>query len=110
MFDETGTLTGGEPEIIQVRRRTEMGETELFALASGAEAQSSHPAAEAIRRAAAARGIAPAAAQLGRTRHVAGMGVAASVAGRDVLVGSARWMRENRVSIRESDAVPPRYG
>jgi Cu2+-exporting ATPase len=110
VFDKTGTLTGGEPEIVQVRRTTEIEETELLALAAGAEAQSSHPAAQAIRRATAARGIAPAAAELGRTRHVAGMGVSASVARREVLVGSTRWMRENSVYVRESDAAVPRHG
>jgi len=59
-FDKTGTLTTGRAELTGLRA-LEDGETHVLALFAGIEAQSEHPIAAALRRAAHARGIAPAA-------------------------------------------------
>jgi Cd2+/Zn2+-exporting ATPase len=57
-FDKTGTLTTGKAEVLRVLP-LEGGEDALLALAAGIEAQSEHPIAAAIRRAAAARACSP---------------------------------------------------
>lgn len=59
-FDKTGTLTTGQAEVTGLATAG-IDETAALALLAGIEAQSEHPIAAALRRAAAARGIAPAA-------------------------------------------------
>ncbi|HEX9857868.1 MAG TPA: heavy metal translocating P-type ATPase, partial [Paracoccaceae bacterium] len=55
-FDKTGTLTTGQAEVTQVQALAGDGDA-FLALIAGVEAQSEHPIADAIRRAAAARGL-----------------------------------------------------
>ena len=55
-FDKTGTLTTGRAEVTAIAAADE---EHLLALLAGIEAQSEHPIADAVRRAAAARGISP---------------------------------------------------
>ncbi|MGB8811944.1 MAG: heavy metal translocating P-type ATPase, partial [Paracoccaceae bacterium] len=62
VFDKTGTLTTGRAEVTQVVT-LEGDEDGLLALLAGLEAQSEHPIADAIRRAADARGLVPSAVQ-----------------------------------------------
>lgn len=57
-FDKTGTLTTGKAEVTRILPLAGTPE-DLLALAAGLEAQSEHPIAAAIRRAAETRGIAP---------------------------------------------------
>lgn len=56
-FDKTGTLTTGKAEVTRILA-LQGDEDTLLALAAGLEAQSEHPIAAAIRRAAEARGLA----------------------------------------------------
>jgi heavy metal translocating P-type ATPase len=56
-FDKTGTLTTGKAEVTRILA-LQGDEDALLALAAGLEAQSEHPIAAAIRRAAEARGLA----------------------------------------------------
>ena len=61
-FDKTGTLTTGTAEVTGLSA-PDLAEDEFLALFAGLEAQSEHPIAGAIRRAAAARGLDPTAVQ-----------------------------------------------
>src|SRR5699024_1000927 len=56
LFDKTGTLTMGEPTVTGVEA-LERSEDEVLALAAAAEADSEHPLARAIVRAAEERGL-----------------------------------------------------
>src|SRR5699024_7266514 len=56
LFDKTGTLTMGEPTVTGVEA-LERSEGEVLALAAAAEADSEHPLARAIVRAAEERGL-----------------------------------------------------
>jgi Cd2+/Zn2+-exporting ATPase len=58
-MDKTGTITKGEPEVVQVVPFGSHTEIELMVRAMALEAHSTHPLARAIRRYAEARGIAP---------------------------------------------------
>ncbi|ARC88333.1 cation-translocating P-type ATPase [Rhodovulum sp. MB263] len=56
-FDKTGTLTTGRQEVVELACA---GDPDVFLVRlAGLEAQSEHPIADAIRRAAAARGLTP---------------------------------------------------
>lgn len=59
-LDKTGTLTGGQPDVVKVVPLGAHTEAELLARAAALEARSTHPLARAISRYAERQGIAPA--------------------------------------------------
>ena len=91
LFDKTGTLTRGEHAVTGVAAAG-VTDDELLALAAAAEADSEHPLARAIVRAAADRGL----ASRGRAefRSLTGRGVEAIVDGTPVAVGGPALLRE----------------
>ncbi|WP_172170179.1 heavy metal translocating P-type ATPase [Brevibacterium sp. CT2-23B] len=92
LFDKTGTLTKGEPTVTSIEAVPSDGaartEDELLGLAAAAEADSEHPLATAIVKAAADRGIdVPSASDFSSSPAV---GVRAVIAGETVEVGGPR--------------------
>ncbi|NKY19061.1 heavy metal translocating P-type ATPase [Tsukamurella spumae] len=91
LFDKTGTLTKGEPTVTEVSAVTG-DEDALLTLAAAAEADSEHPLARAIVRAAADRGLTvPAASDFSSSPAV---GVTATVDGATVRVGGPHLLAE----------------
>jgi Cu2+-exporting ATPase len=91
LLDKTGTLSTGSPEVTGVVA-LDGDEDRLLTVAAAAEADSEHPLARAIVRAAGARELvmtAPA-----RFRAIAGRGVRADVDGAEVAVGGPAMLRE----------------
>src|SRR5699024_11286448 len=87
LFDKTGTLTMGEPTVTGVEA-LERSEDEVLALAAAAEADSEHPLARAIVRAADERGLdVPSAADFSSSPAV---GVRAEINGSTVEVGGPK--------------------
>jgi Cu2+-exporting ATPase len=85
LFDKTGTLTKGAPTVTEVEPAGDHSADELLALAAAAEADSEHPLARAIVRAAEERGLSiPPAADFTSSPAT---GVTARVNGRTVSVG-----------------------
>ncbi len=72
-FDKTGTLTTGRQELTGLR--CEGDENVFLARLAGIEAQSEHPVADAIRRAASERGVTP--IEMREARAVPGEGIIA---------------------------------
>ncbi|MCX6500162.1 MAG: copper-translocating P-type ATPase [Arthrobacter sp.] len=92
LFDKTGTLTKGEPELKDVAAADGVSREELLALASAVEADSEHPVARAIVRAARDQGLdVPLATGFS---SMTGRGVRATVDGRDIAVGGPALLRE----------------
>ena len=88
-LDKTGTVTTGEPEVVDVRA---VDPPRVLAFAASAERHADHPAARAILAEAERRGIDP-----GQATHVQalpGRGVRARVDGHDVCVGNASLVPE----------------
>ncbi len=108
VLDKTGTLTRGEPGVtdIVVGEHTNLGETDLLALAASAERGSEHPLGQAIVSAARTRGVALAEPQ--GFEAITGQGVRARVEGRQVLVGNAALMQANGVRLNGLDAAAER--
>src|SRR5512133_1711469 len=52
VLDKTGTLTKGEPEVVEIATANGSGDEELLRLAAAVERESEHPLAEAVLRAA----------------------------------------------------------
>ncbi|MDQ0866556.1 heavy metal translocating P-type ATPase [Arthrobacter globiformis] len=96
LFDKTGTLTKGEPEVREIAAADGVGREELLALAAAVEADSEHPVARAIVRAARNQGLpVPQATDFS---SMTGRGVGASVDGRTVQVGGPALLRELTVT------------
>jgi Cu2+-exporting ATPase len=96
VIDKTGTLTRGEPEVVEVVAKR-VNEGELLRLASAVERESEHPLAQAIVRRAAAAGVEISAA--GQFTNVPGHGALATVEGHRVAVGNARLLDREHVSL-----------
>ncbi len=90
VVDKTGTLTFGQPEVVQVIPFGNRTEKEVLDLAAAVERYSEHPLAGAVVRAARGNGAGPAEELL----VVPGKGIAAKVNGSHVAVGSLRYMEE----------------
>jgi len=94
-FDKTGTLTQGRPDVTDVVV-LEGDEDMLLAMIAAAEAQSEHPIARAIERAAEARGLRL--PEVTKARAVAGHGMKAEVEGKDILIGNMRLMSREKIA------------
>ncbi|MBC8264545.1 MAG: copper-translocating P-type ATPase [Anaerolineales bacterium] len=95
VFDKTGTITKGKPEVTDVVSINGFDEVAVLHLAGSAERGSEHPLGRAIVERAEAQGLAL--AEPREFQAVRGKGVMASVNGDRVLVGSRRLMREHEI-------------
>ncbi len=92
LFDKTGTLTKGEPTVTAIAPVGGMAEDEVLALAAAAEADSEHPLATAIVRAARERELTvPTATGFSSSPAV---GVTATVDGSEIRVGGPRLLED----------------
>lgn len=91
-FDKTGTLTEGKFTVVSVE-----GGDRVYELAARAELASSHPLAQAF----ALSGVKAAE----HVEEVAGRGLRAVIDQKQVLVGSARLLRENGVDLVEKEGA-----
>ncbi|MGI1663785.1 heavy metal translocating P-type ATPase [Palleronia sp. KMU-117] len=99
-FDKTGTLTRGHPEVTEVVLAEGFARDDVLPLIAAVEAASEHPLAAAVTRAwTGARPLAT-----GVKSHT-GRGVAGEVDGSRVLVGSARFLRDEGVDTAPLDAA-----
>ena len=96
VMDKTGTITHGEPRVVEVVPAHGFTADSLLALAASAEQVSEHPLGQAIVKAAKAKGLAM--ERVDDFEAVAGKGVRARVAERPVLVGTLRFLEESGIS------------
>lgn len=91
-LDKTGTLTRGEPEVLEVVPLDGHTDVDLLQRVAGMEAQSDHPLAKAIMRYAEARTIQP--LPVNDFRIVPGKGATARIDGTEYWIGSHRYLEE----------------
>lgn len=97
VFDKTGTITKGSPEVTEILTLGGMDEAALLRLAASAEAMSDHPVAKAV--------VAHAKSVFGDFapdpaadfEAVAGRGVKCTINGKALICGSRRFLAENGV-------------
>jgi len=97
VLDKTGTLTRGEPEVVALLTADGVGEDELLRLIAAAEAESEHPLARAIVKAAKDRGLDPPRAE--SFEAVPGHGAIATVAGTRLAIGNQRLLDREGVTL-----------
>ncbi|WP_106584438.1 heavy metal translocating P-type ATPase [Murinocardiopsis flavida] len=103
LFDKTGTLTKGAPVVTEFAAAEANDEDRVLALAGAVEADSEHPLAKAVVRAAQERGDVPRATDF---RSLTGRGVQAQVDGAPVSVGGPALLADNGLS--EPAGLAPR--
>jgi len=100
VFDKTGTLTQGHPSVVRVDvLHPELDERQLTWLATSAEQGLNHPIATAIVTHAQAQGLEPGACEAWDYRI--GKGVSAVIGGQAVLIGNARILRDEDLTVPE---------
>jgi Cu+-exporting ATPase len=97
VFDKTGTITKGKPEVTDVVGANGFREEDVLQVAGSAEWGSEHPLGRAIVERAEAEGLALAESK--EFQALRGKGVVATVNGEQVLVGSRRLMQERGVDV-----------
>jgi Cu2+-exporting ATPase len=101
VFDKTGVLTQGIPDVVEViPYGKKLSPERVLALAAAAEKDLAHPLAEATSRAVHARGLTI--PEREATEFRSGLGVEAVVEGTVVLVGSQRFMQQKRVPLQRA--------
>lgn len=93
VFDKTGTITKGRPELTDVVAINGFSEEDVLGLAASAERGSEHPLGKAIVDGARSDGITP--DEPKDFTAIRGKGIQATINGRSVIVGSRRLMRES---------------
>ena len=97
VFDKTGTITKGTPEVTDVVAAPGMDEADLLTLALSVEERSEHPLARAVVEHAAARTDDK--LPVSDWRQVPGEGVACTTEGQAALAGNARMMQAKGVEL-----------
>ena len=95
VFDKTGTLTRGEPKVVDIRPIGTYDPAMLLRHAAAVERRSEHPLAAAIVRETDARQLP--ADPVSMFSAIPGRGVGGTVGARHVLVGTAAFLRGERV-------------
>ena len=95
IMDKTGTLTKGEPEVVEVVTAEGVDELELLALAALVERGSEHPIAKAILKRV-EKNVLPAASYF---EAIPGQGARAKIGDQEVLVGNLRLMEARQVAM-----------
>ena len=104
-FDKTGTITKGEPEVIQVVSLDGSSEDELLSKLSSLEKMSEHPLSKAILKEAAKRKLSFDEAQ--NVTAVPGRGLEGLLNGRKLQAGNDDWFEELKIDKPTGIEVPP---
>ena len=107
-IDKTGTLTEGEPMLVDLVAIPEGNADEVLRLAAAVERGSEHPVGEAIVAEAEDRGLEI--PTITKFMATAGAGARAEVLGRDVRVGSMAWLAAEGITMPEGAAPAAAFG
>jgi Cu+-exporting ATPase len=102
IFDKTGTITKGKPEVTDFT-----GDNETLQLLASAEKGSEHPLAEAIVAFATEKEIEM--LDTDDFKAIPGHGIKANISGKEILVGTRKLMRDYHIDIRHADQEMTEY-
>ncbi len=100
VFDKTGTITRGRPEVSGIIPLSDMSDTDLMYYASSVESRSEHPLGKAIVNCARSMGV-----DSGVPDNVSvsvGRGISANVDGKKVSIGNLHYMEDEGIAIPET--------
>ena len=100
VFDKTGTITRGHPEVASITLSDpKESEDRIIQLAANLESGSEHPLGEAIVAEAGNRGLKM--AEVVGFKALPGLGVVGVVDGKTIIAGNAKLMNENNIEITQ---------
>jgi P-type Cu+ transporter len=102
VFDKTGTITEGRPQLAGLINRSAFSDHYLIALAAGAEQNSEHFLAKAVVEFAQQQQIQ--ALACGFFYSETGLGIRAEVDGHQLLIGNADWLTQQNIAYQHLDA------
>jgi Cu+-exporting ATPase len=103
VFDKTGTITRGQPEVTDIHAENGFDEAELLRFAAAAERGSEHPLGDAIVRASETGGVGGN-VLASDFEAVPGQGIRATVDGKEVLLGNANFLASRGIAANASAA------
>jgi len=98
VFDKTGTITRGEPEVTDVISFDDHDHDYILQLAASAESGSEHPLGQAIVKAAQSNGMTITNPQ--QFRAFGGFGIRADVTDQAILIGNMRMMKNGNIEVK----------
>jgi Cu+-exporting ATPase len=101
VFDKTGTITQGKPQVTNVWMAPKLNEKETLALLRGLEEKSEHPLALAVVQFVQSKKISS--AKVDAFKALFGKGVVGKHARNEYRLGNIRWMEEQHISLREHE-------
>ncbi len=99
LFDKTGTITKGEPEVTDIIPLGDLNANEILRLAASAERGSEHPLGQTMVKAAKIKGLSLAEPQ--QFRAYSGLGIRANIDNQTVAIGNLRMMKNEGIAIEE---------
>ena len=99
IFDKTGTITEGKPEVTDILVTGNVTKDELLQLTASAEQGSEHPLGEAITRAAAEKNLLL--SNIENFLAVPGHGISVTVDSKKSLIGNKKMMVDHNISIAD---------
>lgn len=103
IFDKTGTITKGEPEVTDIICMDDIERDEILRIAASVEKTSEHPLGQSIVKKGEDELLKL--SQPEKFMAVPGKGLKAVFEGKEVLIGNRKLMTENNVSIIDGDEV-----
>ena len=97
VFDKTGTITEGKPEVTDILTIGELSKQRLLQIAASAEKGSEHPLGEAIVRGAEKENLEI--IKLDNFEAIPGYGIEVSIEGKKVLLGNRKLMIDRSISL-----------
>lgn len=98
VLDKTGTLTEGKPKVTDIATADGYEANEALRLVGAAEAKSSHPLAGAVLDELKSRKL-ELPQSVEKFENLSGLGVKAIVENKNILVGTVKLMRENKITL-----------
>lgn len=93
LFDKTGTITRGIPEVTGVFPVPDMTPEQLLAIAAGAESNSSHPLAASVVKKAGEMGLSP--VKTDHAEEISGYGIQCLFEGKKIQAGNREFVSRN---------------
>lgn len=101
VFDKTGTITEGKPQVTDIVVNSKYNEEEILKLAATAEKGSEHPLGEAIIRGAEERNIAL--LKTSKFYAIPGHGIEVEIEGKHIFLGNEKLMKDKNIEITLKD-------
>jgi len=99
VFDKTGTITEGRPEVTDIITTGLIEKNKLLQIAASAEYGSEHPLGEAIVHGAEKEGLSN--LKVERFNAIPGYGIEVEIEGKNVLLGNRKLMEERKINLAE---------